>query len=441
MPEGGTVHVGQHPAGRELRRDPRGARRRHARLPEALIGGAGKGLRGRCARPARGVPPARPAPPRPGRAQPRGRQAPPQPRPPDPQLRLHRRPARQGGRATSRRWCANAVAGVRRASPTRTRRSRPAVERLPGALVADRGGARERARARATWPDRRSRPCGRRCARSTRRTPSCGRSAETGEPILRKKVRPFVRAAQPVRATTCARRRATSAKASPGPARVVLRAQPLLQHGGVQPGRARAAHRRLGGATARATRACCSGSAGSRTTPTRCSTPPTHRARSAASSSSPPARPTSRCCSSTARPAPLVEDALGIQRPARRLRPLPAVMIKKAPTLASIAAMTAFALSVRRAAAVPLDPVRRHDPAAGRGLPLRGVASTRPRCSSSRPTCGWPASTSARWWTRSSMDGAHDRRDRARRALRADPARHPRAAAARRRCWARPTWS
>ena len=40
-----------------------------------LIGGAGKGLRGRSRRPARGVPQARPAPPRPGRDQPRGRRS------------------------------------------------------------------------------------------------------------------------------------------------------------------------------------------------------------------------------------------------------------------------------------------------------------------------------------------------------------------------------
>ena len=100
--------------------------------------------------------------------------------------------------------------------------------------------------------------------------------AETAEPVLRKQVRPFVRAARPY--VDQVRPAATNlAKAIARPARVVLRAQPLLQHGRLQPGRARAPDRRRPEGRWPATRACCSGWAGWPTTPTWCSPPATPR--------------------------------------------------------------------------------------------------------------------------------------------------------------------
>ena len=57
---------------------------------------------------------------------------------------------------------------------------------------------------------------------------------------------------------------------------------------------------------------------------------------------------------------------------------------------------------VLRAAAVPVDLLRRRDPAQAQGLPNSRSPSPRPRSSASRPTCAWPACGWARCATRSS---------------------------------------
>ena len=239
-----------------------------------LIGGAGKGLAGRCGRPARGVPA--------GSARSTATWPRSTARSSSARRNLARlihnygstvSPARQGGRGPhgARR---ERVAGLRPPRRARTRRSRRRSQRLPGALSPDRGGARERARAR-----RRGRTgvpraqAGRAAGRRGERRAAAAGARRASRSCARRSGRSCARRSRYVDDLLPAARNLS--KASPGPARVVLRAQPLLQHGGPQPRRARGAHRRRRCRTARATRASCSGSAGSPTTPTRCSTPPT----------------------------------------------------------------------------------------------------------------------------------------------------------------------
>ena len=111
------------------------------------------------------------------------------------------------------------------------------MQRLPGTLAPDRAHAAQGATCSARWPG----PAFEALRPAVRQIDSANRQlrplAETAEPVLRKQVRPFVRARAAVRATTCARRRANLAKASPDLRESLLRAQPLLQHGGLQPGR------------------------------------------------------------------------------------------------------------------------------------------------------------------------------------------------------------
>ena len=110
------------------------------------------------------------------------------------------------------------------------------------------------------------------------------------------------------------------------------------------PGGRRGAHAATRERTARATRASCSGSAGCRTTRSRCSRPPTPPARSGAC----PARHLHDlpACSTQARLAAPLSRTPRLPRAARRLRPLPGLMIKKAPTFGQLASMAIFALSV-----------------------------------------------------------------------------------------------
>ena len=97
---------------------------------------------------------------------------------------------------------------------------------------------------------------------------------------------------------------------------------------------------------------------------------------------------------------------------------------------------------VLRAAALPVARLRRPDPAAAEGLPLqRGLQRGR-HAVARRPTCGSPASRSAR--SRSSTPTRRPapptRRSSSTPRTRRSP-RTPRRSCARRRCWARPTSS
>ena len=264
----------------------------------------------------------------------RGGQAPAQPGPADPQLRLHGRPPGQGGRRPGRRWSA-APTGCSAAS-----RSEDAQHLRGGAAAAGHAGARPRPRCgkvrelgrggragvRGAAPrgapdrlgqpraapagrDRASRCCASRCGRScARRGPTCD------------DLRPAAAQPRPRPAPTCASR--------------FFELNRFFNMAAYNPGGREGLTGDAAAGPARATRACCSGSAGWPTTPTRCSPPATPRARTAASSCSPPAPPTSRSCSSSwRRRRRWSRTVAGRAGPAGRHRPLPALMIKEAPSL------------------------------------------------------------------------------------------------------------
>ena len=72
------------------------------------------------------------------------------------------------------------------------------------------------------------------------------------------------------------------------------------------------------------------------------------------------------------------------------------LVVKSAPSFGRIAAMVDLRAVVLRPAAVPVAGLRRRDPAQAEGLPLPGRASPRRRSSPRRPTSGSPACRSAR---------------------------------------------
>ena len=110
----------------------------------------------------------------------------------------------------------------------------------------------------------------------TRRTPQVRPFAARGraDPARRRSARSCASRA-PVRATTCGRPRENLADGEPGPARVVLRAQPPLQHGRLQPGRPRGGDGRRRRPTRARRGLPVLARLGRRRTRTRCSPPPT----------------------------------------------------------------------------------------------------------------------------------------------------------------------
>ncbi len=227
-------HRGELAAGHQPGRDLLGARRRHAPVPEAARGGSGEGPEEPRRRPPRGVPPPRADPPRPRAGDARDRRAAARAEGADPRLRPPDDRARQAsaGPAPARDRLAHRVRHAREGGHADLRVRRAAA------------GLAERLR-RA-----RSRTCGgsRRC---------CAASLESLRPAIRKlpetnaAVTPFLRETEPVLRTADPAVRARGAAVDERPALrrgghgegharpedLVRRAEPLLQHGRVQPGR------------------------------------------------------------------------------------------------------------------------------------------------------------------------------------------------------------
>ena len=183
-------------------------------------------------------------------------------------------------------------------------------------VVRLRGGQHHRVGRRAC-PAR----CARRRTRSTKVqafAPVLRSSLESLRPAVRqldtanREVLPFVREAEPImrNADPAVRAHRSSVRARPAagrgrpgrgdarPDRVVPPAQPLLQHGRLQPERAASRSRATRPRTATATRATCSGSAGWRRTRRRSSRRATRPARSAARSPASTAPASPRRCQS-----------------------------------------------------------------------------------------------------------------------------------------------
>ena len=241
-------------------------------------------------------------------------------------------------------------------------------------------------------PDARRR-CGPAPARSARRCAQTRPFLRETTPVIRDEIRPFVRAALPDGARSCARRRATSRRRRPTSTTLVqgrsTRCSTTLAYN--PPGKRR-------GLPVLARR-------GPTTSATRCSPRRTRTARSAAAWSSPPAR-RSQLLDSVAhgqpaarhadRPAQRAADA---GRSARRSTQAPGrrrLMQKARPHPRPDRRDGRLRAVVLRAAAVPVARVRRPDPAQAEGLPLHTRRSPRRRSSRRRPTCGSPACRSAR---------------------------------------------
>ena len=255
--------------------------------------------------------------------------------------------------------------------------------------------------------------------------------------MIRDEIRPFVRAARPWTDDLRLAARDT-AKATPDLTTLVRRAEPLLQHRRLQPGRRRGPRRQVGLAAARAPgglpllarldgaerrlavldrrragpvapghdlrragRRCSPGiverrarrasARATRRSPSSCSTRPGAERpepdrQAAGHRSSAPA--TSTTCRPRRRRA-----AAAASRSSATCRPAGGAdaMNKNPPSIGRIAAMVGVHAVGGGAAAVPVDGVRRHAAAAAGGLPLQGGLPRGRRCSSRRPTSGWPA--------------------------------------------------
>ena len=254
--------------------------------------------------------------------------------------------------------------------------------------------------------------------------------AEKAEPILRKSVRPFVRRARPYIARPPARPRATSAPPAPTCASRFFELNRFFNMAAYNPGGAEG----LTGDAPAGPRARRGAALLARLgLPQHQLAVPDQRRlgpATGASSSSPPAPPTSSRCSTTAPRRRIVEDAARREGPARRHGALPALMIKDTPSLGRMAAMAGFTLSCFGAADLPVAVLRRLDPAAPRGLPLRGGL---PRGSllvkeADVRIAGLNVGK-VKDKRLDAENGDHDRRAGDRREVRADPARHEGAAA------------
>ena len=185
-------------ARRQPRRDPRGARRRHARLPALLLGGGGAGRCGATAGPVEHVPPLRADQPRHREASPGSwRSAARNIARLDPQLPAAGDGARRQGHAARRSWSTPPTPSSGR-SPTRTRNLRSdaaACCRRRCSTTQTSAGARSTSSADDARPDARRR-CARARARSARRCATRPFLRET-TPIIRDQIRPFARDALP----------------------------------------------------------------------------------------------------------------------------------------------------------------------------------------------------------------------------------------------------
>ena len=242
LPEGGRIVAREHRAGHRPGRVPLGARHRHARLPEAADLGRRQGPRRPRHRPARGLQAVRAA-----SSRPRARD---------------RRRSRAG--ATNLKRLVNHYGllveelGDKDQELTRLVQQANAVfarvrvrgrERLGVRLEAARD-ARTRRRPRSPSADKLGDELGptlESLRPAFRELDDANAAviplAEEGTPIVRDEIRPFARIAQPYTRDfgTAAGR---LADAGPDLSDVVPPPQPLLQHGRVQPGRRRGAHRR-----------------------------------------------------------------------------------------------------------------------------------------------------------------------------------------------------
>ena len=235
--EGDTIPVVEHRPRRQPRRDPRGARLRHAGLPEAAARRRRQGAR----RPRRGPRQAarlgRADQQGPGGAQPRGRPAQGEPRPADPQLQPaddDRRPVRPGP-DRARLGLQRRPRRDRRAGPERAARGQPAAGHAhPG----DRDARPHRA------ARRRARPGGRRPApvraqpRPAQRLDPPARRA--GDPRAPERDPP-VRAGRAAPGPRPAQGRRALLGRDAGPDDGGQEDQPARQHGRLQPQRGRAA--------------------------------------------------------------------------------------------------------------------------------------------------------------------------------------------------------
>ena len=200
MDEGDAIPLAQHRAGRRPRRVPVGARRGHARLPEAPDQRRGQGPRRARRRPARRLQALRAAPPRPRARDDEAIARRAQPEAPRPQLR----PARRGARRQGPELTRAGPAGERRLPAVRVGGPEHLGVRLelPGDARRD---ARRRSQGRQARPAaraRRSRRCGPRSAQLDDANAAVIPFAEKGTPIVRDEIRPFARIAQPYMRTS-----------------------------------------------------------------------------------------------------------------------------------------------------------------------------------------------------------------------------------------------